>query len=96
MRIDKKRQIGKRLKSIRTMQQYPANTQMGFARILGVPYRTYQDWELGKSKPKYEMVIKIGNLLGYNPAWIYFGEGQARRPIGERKIIPLRKAENDS
>lgn len=38
-------------------------TQMQVAEKIGVHYQTYRNWESGKTKPDYEQLLKISELL---------------------------------
>jgi len=43
------------------------------AIFLRVPYRTYQNWEMGRNLPRREMLIKLADLLKVSPAYLAFG-----------------------
>ncbi|OGQ13241.1 MAG: hypothetical protein A2026_13980 [Deltaproteobacteria bacterium RBG_19FT_COMBO_46_12] len=68
-----KKQIGERIREARIKRFKGTVTMADLAKILGVPYRTYQDWELGKNTPKHETIIKLGNILKTDPAYLRFG-----------------------
>ena len=46
-----------------------------FAVKLGLPYRTYQNWELGQSEPNMESLVKMLKV-GINISWLLTGEGE--------------------
>ena len=42
-------------------------TQVEAAEFLGVPYRTYQDWELGRSSPRGLALSSLFDLIKSKP-----------------------------
>lgn len=63
--------------------------QKGFADVLGVEHETYRQWERGKSRPKFEHLIKIRQHTQQSLDWLIAGEGKAivvRLPDQERPI----------
>ena len=73
---DFERQVGKRIREARIKRYKGTVTMTDLAKILGVPFRTYQNWELGIRPPKYGMIIKLANILKTDPAHLLFGHKQ--------------------
>lgn len=68
-----------RLKQFRKTMQLE---QRPFARATGTAFRTYQDYEQGKSPPKLAFLQKL-IALGANPAWLLTGQGPMKgQPAG--------------
>lgn len=51
--------IGETLKKLRKEKKL---SQTEIAKILGIPQRTYSDYETNKSEPKLDTLIKIAEL----------------------------------
>jgi transcriptional regulator with XRE-family HTH domain len=51
-------------------------TQSEFAKKLGVPMRTYQDWEYGESSIKEASLKLIESTFNVNPTWLREGHGE--------------------
>jgi len=49
--------------------------QKAFAKLTDTAFRTYQDYELGKSPPKVQFIQRLG-ALGCNVTWLLTGNGQ--------------------
>ena len=69
-----KKQIGERIKEARLRRFKGTVTQTELAQLLGVPYRTYQNWELGLRTPSHEAIIKLANILKTDPPYLLFGK----------------------
>lgn len=63
---DKVLQIGERLRQARSEAGL---TIEGIARELSVSSRTVAGWQSGRSRPSYEMLTRLANLLGKPPAF---------------------------
>lgn len=73
---DFEKQIGKRIREARIRRYKGTITMADLAKILGVSYRTYQNWELGISSPRHESIIKLASVLKTDPAYLVFGNTQ--------------------
>lgn len=52
--------------------------QKQMAQILQVPVKTYNNWELGLSKPKYEDLIKIADYFNVTTDYLLGREEQEK------------------
>jgi transcriptional regulator with XRE-family HTH domain len=68
-----RRKSGERIKEARIQRYKGTVSQKDMAKILGVPYRTYQNWEMGTCSPKHEMIIFLANKLKVDPGELVFG-----------------------
>ncbi len=66
-------QIGKRLRESRIRRYNGSVNMKDFANDNGIPYRTYQNWELGLTSPKHDTIIFLANRLKIDPGWLEFG-----------------------
>lgn len=73
MRKHFRKQIGARIKQARINRYKGTVTQKEMAGMLGVKYRTYQNWEMGWSTPKPEMIKFLANRLKVDPGELEFG-----------------------
>lgn len=73
MKNDLKKKIGERIKNARLKRFKGTISQKQMADLVKVHYRTYQNWELGISSPKHEMIIELGNILKIDPGQLVFG-----------------------
>lgn len=73
MNNDFRKEQGNRIKNARLQRFHGGINQQQMAVLLAVPYRTYQNWELGLCSPRREMLIKLAKLLKVSPAYLYFG-----------------------
>lgn len=48
---------------LKRMRKQTGMSQTDFALFIGVPFRTYQDWEIGNRKPSAAAIQLIGLLL---------------------------------
>ncbi|WP_312047565.1 helix-turn-helix transcriptional regulator [Anaerotignum sp.] len=53
--------LSEKLKNIREKKNY---SKAEMARLLQIPYTTYNNYETGTREPKIETIIKIANILG--------------------------------
>jgi transcriptional regulator with XRE-family HTH domain len=60
--------------------------QKDFADLIGVQHETYRMWERGKSRPKFEDLLKIKKHTQQSLDWLIAGEGKA--------VIALRPAQD--
>ena len=67
------RRIGQRIKEKRNETYRGTITQKRMAQMMDVPYRTYQNWEMGIAIPKQRFMIKLANLLKADPGWLMYG-----------------------
>ncbi len=65
--------IGERLKSLR---QASGMNQMQVAQVLDIKRETYASWEIGRSSPKYDLLIKIAQLYNVSLEYLLTGEKQ--------------------
>jgi transcriptional regulator with XRE-family HTH domain len=70
-------EIGRRLAHIRA-----GESQERHADALGVPLRTYQNYEQGKREPDLRTLLSL-YLLGWNLNWLLSGDGPERLSIPE-------------
>lgn len=68
--------IGERLKSLR---QASKMNQTQVAEVLNVKRETYASWEIGRSAPKYDTLIRIAQL--YNVTLEYLLTGESQEPF---------------
>jgi transcriptional regulator with XRE-family HTH domain len=74
MNNDFRKEQGDRIRKARLQRFHGSINMKQMAMLLGVPYRTYQNWELGLHLVSdREMLIKLANLLKVSPAYLYFG-----------------------
>ncbi len=79
--------MGQRIQARRVERFKNTVTQKQIAVMIGVPYRTYQNWENGKAKPRtMELFIKLANILQADPGWLEFGP-KPRTPESVKKMI---------
>jgi len=71
-----KQKIAERIREARIRRFNGTVTVADLARFLGVPYRTYQNWESGFSLPKHRAIVKLANILKTDPAYLLFGENR--------------------
>jgi transcriptional regulator with XRE-family HTH domain len=67
------RQIGQRIREARIRRYKGTVTMKDLAKDLGIPYRTYQNWELGIHEPKHDTIILLANRLKVDPGELEFG-----------------------
>jgi transcriptional regulator with XRE-family HTH domain len=67
------KQIGQRIREARIRRYNGSVNMKDFASDLGIPYRTYQNWELGIHEPKHDTVILLANRLKVDPGWLEYG-----------------------
>jgi transcriptional regulator with XRE-family HTH domain len=73
MNNDFRKEQGDRIRKAR-LQRFRGSVNMKeMAIFLRVPYRTYQNWEMGRNLPRKQMLLKLANLLKVSPAYLYFG-----------------------
>lgn len=78
-------EIGKRLRKLRGHL-----SQREFAKLLEIPFRTYQNHEYGKSIPKPDMLSKIAQMCGTTIDWIITGRsGFSAGMIKVREAISM-------
>lgn len=64
MNNDFRKEQADRIREARLQRFHGSINMKQMAKLLGVPYRTYQNWELGIRSPKRQMLIKLANLSG--------------------------------
>lgn len=74
-----RKEIGDRIKNARLKRFKGTISQKQMADLVKVPYRTYQNWELGISSPKTEMIIELANILKTDPGELVFEPKKPRR-----------------
>src|SRR4051794_29467361 len=82
-RLRAKQDLGERLRRVRT-ELYGEHGGPDLARLLGIPYRTWSNYEGGFTIPG-EVLLALLDLTGVEPRWLLRGEGPAYRspPGGE-------------
>ena len=74
-----KQKMAQRIKQAR-IENFAGNiTQKQMATLLGIPYKTYQNWEIGKASPKREFITKLANVLKVDPVWLEFGSPSSKK-----------------
>ena len=68
-----KKKMAERIKQARIERFKGTVTQKEMAVLLGIPYRTYQNWEMGTASPKREFITVLANVLKVHPVWLEFG-----------------------
>lgn len=61
-------------------------TQVEMSILVGRPYKTYQNWEIGKASPKRNIITKLANCLKVNPAYLEFGPPSRAKEITKEII----------
>ena len=74
IRQDIRQGFGERLKAVRLGL---AQTQDGFARLLGIHPARYSKYEIGRSEAPYDVLIKIAKLAGVSLDYLVIGEEHA-------------------
>ena len=57
--------------NLRAAQDAVGKTSEICAREAGVTLRTWTKWRCGESEPSWEYLVRIGQVLGREPAWFY-------------------------
>lgn len=86
---EKKQQIGERLALVRATKR---KSQKAMGEELMIPWRTYQNYEMGSREVPVDFVMDYCDRLSIRPEWLINGEGgQARQSdFGELKPLILR------
>src|SRR3954454_10896470 len=84
--------LAERLSTLR-LELYGERGGPEMARRLGIPVRTWYNYEGGVTVPA-EVVLKIIELTSVEPAWLLHGRGPKYRqsPRGERTDLPTKPA----
>jgi XRE family transcriptional regulator, fatty acid utilization regulator len=64
---------GKRLREIRSVMEM---SQKDFAAQLGVSPSFLSELEIGKTKPGYNLLMKLTEKFDISPSWVLLGHGQ--------------------
>ena len=56
-------------------------TQAEAARAAEVPFRSYQNWEIGGREPRFDALIRLARAFGVTPNDLQ--EGVGREPVAE-------------
>lgn len=75
--------IGKRLNKLRNMKNI---TQLELANILFVSDKTISSWELNRTKPNLEMLVKLAEILSCNVGYLIYGDNPKDNVETEIKI----------
>jgi DNA-binding XRE family transcriptional regulator len=86
-----RKRIGERIVEARIKHYKGTVSQKDMAKILDVPYKTYQNWEIDKSLPKHEMIIVLANKLKVDPGELIFGQRQRIPPKSNAYDTPGRE-----
>jgi transcriptional regulator with XRE-family HTH domain len=62
--------LGRRLRAVREVAGYD---QVQWAAKIGKVSQTVSNWELGRSSPTYDDLIKYGSMLGCDLHWLLTG-----------------------
>jgi transcriptional regulator with XRE-family HTH domain len=62
---------------LKMARDFCGESQQGMAVRLGVPYRTYQGYEIGNSEPKSKVLERLVEL-GFSSHWVLTGTGPLR------------------
>lgn len=65
-------------------------TQEAFAEAAGIPFRTYQDAERGKSWPEKKNLEKIAAALGVAETHLFICQNESPRPSLEQALAVIR------
>ena len=60
--------MGRNIKAARTERGLTVDA---LAAAIGVSPRLVQKWQQGRTKPRYENLLKLAAALGYEPAWFW-------------------------
>ena len=66
------------LDRLKKAREYLGKPQNEMANMLGINYRTYQNYETGRNDLGWD-ALKALTVLGFNANWILTGEGEMRR-----------------
>jgi transcriptional regulator with XRE-family HTH domain len=81
-----KKKMAERIKEARINRFKGTVTQKEMAVLLGIPYRTYQNWETGTTSPKRGFITVLANRLKVDPAWLELGPPSRGKEIGKEII----------
>ncbi len=81
---------------IRKIQQISNLSLKDFAKALGVPEKTAQNWLYGISYPKPEILEKLVLQFKANPNYILLGEGPPILDKKKRPTSPISKGKRGS
>lgn len=73
--------VGERLSEIRSDERL---TQQQFANALGLPLRTYQNYERGERPITKDLIIALISKYRVHPAWLLLGEGEKKGKTSEK------------
>ncbi len=68
-----KKKMAERIKAARINRFKGTVTQKELARLLGIPYRTYQNWEMGIASPKRDFIPVLAHHLKVDPYELEYG-----------------------
>jgi hypothetical protein len=87
-RIDRKASISQRLREIR-QELHGEHGGPEMARQLGLPARTWYNYESGVTVPA-EILLSFIDLTGANPSWLFSGRGPRylRGPLSTGRLAP--------
>jgi len=71
---DEKIGLSRRIREIR-LERYGENGGPELATAVGIPYRTWVNYEAGVTMPG-EIILRFIEAVGVNPHWLLTGEGK--------------------
>ncbi len=81
--------IGDRLKELRMRSSLQKKE---FAQLVDIPYRTYHDYEAGKTMPKEDALQRISGICNVSIDWILgIEDNEKARKSEHLKQIPYKK-----
>jgi transcriptional regulator with XRE-family HTH domain len=70
--------------NLRTLRERAGLTQAGMADRAGVPFRSYQNWELGSREPRIQSLVSLAEALGVSVDELVRKDGAPARPKRSR------------
>jgi DNA-binding XRE family transcriptional regulator len=84
-----KEAIGQRLKMLREVLGYKGRgNQTKFAKWIGIPYTTWNNYELGLGKISPANLLKLKRKTGVTSDWVYFGDSDELPLNIARRLLP--------
>jgi transcriptional regulator with XRE-family HTH domain len=91
-----------RLENLKQIRQDMGKSQQGVADDLGIPLRSYQNWEQGRSLPRAGELIELANCLECRPESLFGKDDHGTNEEAEGSggglsdsIFPLNKQDKE-
>jgi transcriptional regulator with XRE-family HTH domain len=72
-------------KHLQALRERMGLSQSGLAKQAGIPVRSIQNWEVDRSLPRFDAVVKLAEALGLPLEQLAAGIGKKRRRPRKRK-----------